>query len=106
MMKKRHIASLLSGLIFPGAGQIFNREPLKGTGYIVATVALIIGLVGLVTVAFYRAVGQWDGYGSLWVLYGHELARVDSGIILCLLGLFAAWVLSIIDAYIRGKQRE
>ncbi len=106
MIKKRYIASLLSGLVFPGAGQIFNREPLKGAAYIVVTVGLIIGVVGLVTVALFRAVGQWEGYGSLLVLWGHELARVEGGIILCLLGLFAAWVLSTIDAYIRGKERE
>ena len=105
-MKKSHIAALLSIFIFPGAGQIYNREPLKGIACIILTIVSLIGLVSLIIVSFLRAAEDFGGYGSIWVLWGRELARVGDGIIICLLGLFCIWIISIIDAYIRVRRKK
>jgi TM2 domain-containing membrane protein YozV len=101
-MKKMYIAALLSALVFPGAGQIYNREPLKGVGYIVLTIAGLVTVVSLIIISFFRAVEHYAGYGPIWALWGKELTRSGPTIILCLVGLFCVWVVSIIDAYVRA----
>jgi TM2 domain-containing membrane protein YozV len=101
-MGRKRIAALLSALVFPGAGQIYNREAVKGTGLIVVTIGLIVGLVLAVLRSFYRAAELYDGYGSIWTLWGAELGRSRGLITMCIVGLFVAWIFSIVDAYLRG----
>jgi TM2 domain-containing membrane protein YozV len=101
-MERRRTAALLSTLLFPGAGQIYNRERVKGAGLIVVTIGLIFGVVFLVLRSFFRAAQLYDGQGSIWTLWGGELGRVGVPIIACIVGLLGVWIFSIVDAYLRG----
>ncbi|MCI0481654.1 MAG: hypothetical protein L0213_08715, partial [Candidatus Dadabacteria bacterium] len=53
-MEKKYTAALLSGLLFPGAGQCYNRQPVKGVIYIMCTLGSIFALVGLIMGGVWR----------------------------------------------------
>jgi hypothetical protein len=78
---------LLSGLAFPGLGQLANGQPLKGAGLIYGTLGLVAG-----TVLLYRA----DHDGSRPV--GAEYVRLGAyGVVSTALPLL--WIYAIADAW-------
>jgi diadenosine tetraphosphate (Ap4A) HIT family hydrolase len=102
-------AALLSGLVCPGAGQIQNRDYLKGV--------LLIG-VTLVTAGWLFARLLKDILGTLpedpstfdplqVFALAEEIQRRNAGSFLaCTLVLLALWLYGIVDAYIRGARPQ
>lgn len=78
--RRKIVAFILSG-IFPGLGQFYNRQPLKGAAFVVAGVVLS-WLSG-------RAV-------PVDLLAPHPLG-IDLIVLLCL--LLAVWLWSLVDAW-------
>ena len=104
-MRHKLIPAALSGLVLPGAGQIYNGERVKGAVLIAATLA-ILGAALYVTwdaavgIIFSPGPGQAapDIYGLL-----HSVVRINRVFYLrALLGLLAIWVYSIVDAYLKA----
>jgi TM2 domain-containing membrane protein YozV len=103
-MQKKTVAVLLSGLVFPGAGQIYNKQPYKGVIFIFLSLGLIIALAALVIDWLYQVVRNYDGYEILTNVLIREFADFRVPIIWCVLGIFIVWIMSIFDAYIVGNK--
>lgn len=78
--RRQVIALMLSG-IFPGIGQLYNRQPVKGA------IGVVLGLV--LTWAAARAAPA-DPVA---------LAQPGAGVLGPLLALLAVWVWSLVDAW-------
>jgi diadenosine tetraphosphate (Ap4A) HIT family hydrolase len=100
-------AALLSGLVCPGAGQIHNRDYLKGILLIGATLIAALWLLARLTTQVLRGLPEdratFDPL-SVFALV-EDIQRQNAGFFLgCTLVLTALWVYGIVDAY-RGGQR-
>jgi tetratricopeptide (TPR) repeat protein len=86
-------AALFFAGLFPGLGQFYNREPVKG-GLLVAGALICIGVGGaslfqlLFTVMSARSHGQVDSYGAWFGFLG-----------------FVLWLYSVIDAVVVAQRR-
>jgi diadenosine tetraphosphate (Ap4A) HIT family hydrolase len=102
-------AALLSGLVCPGAGQIHNRDYLKGILLIGATVIAALWLLARLMTEVLRGLPE-DGATSdpLAVLaLVEEIQRRNAGFFLGFtLVLTALWVYGIVDAYRRGPRPQ
>jgi TM2 domain-containing membrane protein YozV len=106
-MEKRHISALLSGLVFPGAGQFYNNHRLKGLVYVVVTVVCIAALVFVVLRDLFRALeSTMNGGGLLWDAAIKELGSSRGPIVLWVLILAVSWIASIVDAYVAAGKGE
>ncbi len=106
-MERKYVSALMSGLIFPGAGQLYNRQRLKGTVYIVLTIGCIIALVSVVMRDLYRALEYaMAGEGRLWEVLGRELGASTTAIVACILILAISWAVSVVDAYLAAQKEE
>lgn len=98
-------ALVLSALVFPGAGQVYNGDRLKG--YLLMALALIISLFLVLKVVM----GFTSYYTALFsetpqqVAPGAALAEEIPTILLFLGILVVIWVYSMIDAYWVGKEK-
>jgi hypothetical protein len=81
------VAFFLAG-VFPGLGQLYNHQPLKGGAFLVAGVALS-WLIGRVVPHDLVALAS---------------AKVGTDVILLLCLLFAIWLWSAIDAWRVGSR--
>ena len=106
-MEKRYIAALLSGLVFPGAGQFSNGQPAKGAVYVLVTLLSIIALVLVIARCFLRAleIAEYSGT-AVWneVIRGLGASRITIVVLLVILGV--VWVAGIVDAYVTAKEAE
>jgi TM2 domain-containing membrane protein YozV len=110
-MERKYVSALLSGLIFPGAGQFYNRERLKGTVYIVLTIGCIIALAFVVMRDLYHALEYaMAGEAGLWEVLSKELSKELSAsrtaILVCILILAISWAVSVVDAYLAAQKEE
>jgi len=103
--RNRTVAVLLSGLVWPGAGQIYNRERAKGLVFI--AVSGLAGLVFMVKAAGILIEGLGADPAALSLdemqalsdrLQGNPILAASS------LVLTLVWLWGIIDAY-RGARR-
>jgi hypothetical protein len=107
-MKKAILSPLLSALIFPGAGQINNRQYLKGST-IIATV-LIAGIIFFIKVC--RDIMKIVPLGGQDTMNAESINKLSAQIlqqnediikILALLFVIL-WIYGIVDAYVYGKK--
>ena len=103
----------LSGLVFPGAGQIALKYYIRGIGFILITLAGLI-LMGIPVVQTLIAV--LDQLGTLQD--GDELERIVNTMDLVRIGLSspallwgiiiltASWIAATADAYLLGKRMD
>ena len=78
--RRKIVALILSG-VFPGLGQLYNRQPLKGAAFVVAGV-MLSWLLGRAVPASPLA-----------------LAQPSANVIALLCVLLAIWLWSVIDAW-------
>jgi hypothetical protein len=81
--RRKVVALVLSG-VFPGLGQIYNRQPIKGAAFVIGG-AVLSWLVG-------RAVP-----GTVDMLMAAPLG-INAVLLACL--LLAIWIWSVIDAWL------
>lgn len=108
-MKRGLISALLSGLVCPGAGQLYNRQYVKGA----VMVAAALSLVGA---AVYRTWEEMLRYASA-VMPGEildsagpmvqKIAETNKPFYnkIAVISL-VLWLYGIVDAYIIGKKRD
>lgn len=90
MPRRKAIAFVLSG-IYPGLGQFYNREPVKGAAFVVSGTVL--------SWLFVRALPS--DLLSLDLLSGEVSAPVQFGatLLVSLVLLLAVWIWSLVDAW-------
>ncbi|MBN2223558.1 MAG: hypothetical protein JW765_02675 [Deltaproteobacteria bacterium] len=106
-MEKRFVSAILSGFVFPGAGQFYNNQPAKGVIYVLLTVLSIIVLVFVIARDLYRALENVGvAGGGLWDPFWAELGGSRGSITILLIILAISWAVGIVDAYMVAQDRE
>lgn len=112
-MKSSVKAALLSGLVFPGLGQIVLKRYLKGSLLITAVFIAIIMLVMDATQRAQAILEKIEAEGGAISMYtiteaANRSAEDYSGTVpsMALLLIFACWCYAIIDAYLIGKKTD
>lgn len=107
-MNRKVVAALLSGLVCPGAGQLYNGQRVKG-GALMAAVLVILALLFHETWgALYDMLMSMppeealsDPFGLARRVIEHDKAFYDRATV----ALGAAWVYGMVDAYVCGGRR-
>ncbi|MBI5189429.1 MAG: hypothetical protein HZA22_01955 [Nitrospirae bacterium] len=104
-MSRGFVAALLSGLACPGAGQIYNRQYVKG-GILAAITLIIVGAVFYLTwTGMSEATSSMPPEEVLLDLFGIARRVLESNreTFLRLTAAFAVvWVYGMVDAYVCG----
>lgn len=85
--RRRKIAALILSGVFPGLGQVYNREPIKAAAFVVVGIVL-----------------SWC-LGRALPPDPQGLARPGTAVVVLLGVLLAIWLWSIIDAW-RAARRS
>ena len=112
-MKKSIKGAFLSGLVFPGVGQIVSRHYKSGIAFVLTTLA---GLVLIIMKAVQQAlivvekIESMDGPIDMSTISNTAIqvtTTYDSLIPnLALLVIALCWIISIVDAYRIGKKMD
>jgi hypothetical protein len=113
MMKNSVKGALLSGLVFPGLGQIVLKRYARG---IVLMTAVMIALYVMIVTAVqqaYAILGSIESEGgvpdseAIGQAAAQAAAASDSPVVAAMsLLLIVCWVVGIIDAYRIGRQKD
>jgi hypothetical protein len=79
--KKNPIIAVIASFIFPGLGQIYNRETRKGIGYIIMGVIFV----------------------SLWLFLMHD-RHIIGPILVSGASIILLWISNMYDAYKTAKE--
>lgn len=106
-MKKSLSAPLCSALVIPGLGQIINQDIAKGLGLLASVfILLILGVVKLVLI-LNAALETPAGMGPSPETFTDRLLASDFTLIWGFVAaFFVIWLYSVIDAFLRGRQRD
>jgi Mn2+/Fe2+ NRAMP family transporter len=108
-MHRGMIAALLSAFVWPGAGQLYNREFKKGALLIGLTlavaVAVMIATAAEVTRQLPANIDDLDA-DLVRTLPAQVLAARPGTLLASSLLLLAAWGYGIVDAYFGGRGRR
>ena len=99
-------AALLSALVIPGAGQLFNREWVKSIFIMVVFLASSLGFlipITLAVVGYYLAMAQADGDAASRAL--QPMWTMQTQLITLVLVTIIIYVYSVIDAYRQCQRR-
>lgn len=113
-MKKSLKGALLSGLVFPGAGQLWLKQPIRGIALMVAVSA---ALLVVATEAARQALSMLEKIesegGALDLFAVATAASQASGIVAgnalvksAWLALIFSWIISTVDAYFTGRRLD
>ena len=104
-------AALLSGLIFPGVGQLSLGYKKRGWLFVGASLVFLYLIISEIIQAAYSVVAEMQKNGVIDV---ETISNTTSAMVsfsdnsflnVLLLLLIAGWVVSIIDAYRLGKKQ-
>jgi hypothetical protein len=108
-MHRGMVAALLSAGVWPGAGQLYNREFKKGALLIGLTLAVamvvIIATASELTRQLPADMGDLDA-DLVRTLPAQVLAARSGTLMVSSLLLLAAWAYGIVDAYVGGRGRR
>ena len=102
-------AVLLSGLVFPGLGQIYLKRNRRGIAIILLTISLLGFLIGMVITAVLQNVEKLQGRGPIDASDASALAASLSVAHspyynFALFAIICCWLFAVIDAYRAGKE--
>jgi TM2 domain-containing membrane protein YozV len=106
-MKKKTTAIILSGLVFPGAGQIYLRRYVRGAALIAAALAVVGAVVYktlVLSLDLVLTIPQEEMAGGLMPLATKVLESARGFYNACAVGLLVVWAAGVIDAYIAGEE--
>jgi len=108
-MKRALIAALLSGLVLPGLGQLYNRRLGRGLAFIMTMSGLLIALALTVffkmgqaveTLSLEEATGQ-----GRWTAVSQAFVKLDLTWLGIVVGIMVlVWAISVIDAFRDGRR--
>lgn len=107
-MKKSVKAALLSGLVFPGLGQVYLKRRRRGFSIILVTLTLLGFLIGMTVVSLLQNVERLQGRGPIDVSDASALAASlpvthSPYYNAVLIAVVCCWLFAVIDAYRAGK---
>jgi len=108
-MKKSMKAGLLSGLVFPGVGQVYLGCRRRGWAFVVSVILLFVYVVIHITVLAYREIAAAAAKGvaiDITALQKAVAAGSDTVTTAGLALLVLIWLAAIIDAYMAGERLE
>jgi TM2 domain-containing membrane protein YozV len=108
-MKKSLKAALLSGLVFPGAGQVYLGFRMRGWAMIVAVILIFAYVVIHITVQAYREITAAAAKGvaiDIPAVQQSVAASSDAATTAALALLVFLWVAAILDAFVAGERLE
>jgi TM2 domain-containing membrane protein YozV len=111
-MKAGVKAALLSGLVFPGSGQIYLKRYGRGLFFMVLVLLglIIVAAIAAVDVMEGMAAGQIEGgaidMNALANLVAASLAHSGAYVNVILIFIACCWIYSVIDAYRIGKKSD
>ena len=106
-MNKRFLSSLISGFIYPGAGQLLNGHYVKGWIVIALTTLDFVFLVFYILKGFKTIITNISApFGSMWEFIAASLNVYGKQELMLLVVLFGLWIYAIIDAYIGVSTEE
>ena len=110
-MKKSLKGALLSGLFFPGAGQLWLKHPIRGIALLVAvsvSLGVIVTKVGQQALTILEKMESEGGPVDLVAIVNlaHASSYDDFAMKCASLMLIVCWIVSIIDAYILGGKKD
>ena len=108
-MKKSMKAALLSGLVFPGAGQIHLGQRRRGWAFIVSVILIFVYIVIHMTMHAYREIAAAAAKGvaiEMDALQKAVAASSDTVTTAGLALLVLIWLAAILDAYVAGERIE
>ncbi len=104
-------AALLSGLLFPGAGQLFLKRYYRGAAIIAFSLTSILFLIFYMVIVGQKVLSSSPLKGTAFNLKAFFFLMFDiikslnfTYILLIFLVIFLVWIISIIDAYHFGKK--
>jgi hypothetical protein len=107
MIQKRVISPLISGLIFPGAGQLLNGQYLKGSIIIVLTILNLLFLVLYINWGFQTLTARMSApTGTVWQFIGAGFLVYGKQELCLLVILFVIWVFGIVDAHLGAPSEK
>jgi TM2 domain-containing membrane protein YozV len=108
-MKKSVKAALLSGVVFPGTGQVYLGRRRRGWAIIVSAILIFAYVVIDITVHAYREIAAAAARGAaidIAAIQKSVAASSGSAATAGLVLLVLLWLAAIIDAYITGERVE
>jgi TM2 domain-containing membrane protein YozV len=110
-MKKAVKAALLSGLIYPGLGQLWLKHPIRGIVLMVAVSASLAAIVTKVAQQALTMLEKMEAEGGTVDLVAllnlaHATSYDDFAMKCASLTLIACWAVSIVDAYVLGREKD
>lgn len=107
-MKKNITAALLSGLVLPGAGQLYRGRKLKGGIMLLLVTILLLFLVTVLASTVQECMEATRLHGELDETLLAEVLRRRAPAALWLSGaFFSLWVFGVVDALLdRGNGKD
>jgi TM2 domain-containing membrane protein YozV len=108
-MKKSLKATLLSGLVFPGTGQLYLGQRRRGWALIFSVLLIVVYIVIHMTVQAYREIAAAAAQGlaiDLTALQKSVAASSDTVTTAGLALLILIWLAATIDAYMAGERLQ
>ena len=103
-MKKTIISPLLSAFVFPGTGQLKNRQNLKGVIFILATVILLIIIFYKIYAIIISSVSNPSQVNLSEDFVSKIEAKVYAENRVWVLLLIIVWIAGIVDAYLSARK--
>jgi hypothetical protein len=107
MKSRAAVAVLLSALVWPGAGQLYNREVVKGLAFIVVSAAAAVVLTAQVTAILVQglstdlsAMTLEETFALSARLRGSQALWASAAVLL------AVWLGAVADAYRSARRRS
>lgn len=107
-MKNLLIPVLLSALVLPGAGQMFNREKIKGGVLMVLFLALSVALCVLVVLGVLPHIprdGSTMSFLEVQALGTRVMVEKGRSIEATWWAMITVWVYGILDAFLGARAR-
>jgi TM2 domain-containing membrane protein YozV len=101
-MRRALIAASLSALVWPGAGQMVNRDVKKGLLLIVLSAVAAAGFLSVIGFAVFEAVSRGPAAGAddeTLALLADVAARAGLRLLACGALILVVWVFAIVDAF-------
>lgn len=109
-MKKSLKGALLSGLVFPGAGQLWLKYYLRGIALIVVVSACLAVIVAKASQQAFAILEKMESEGGavdmVAMLKSASSVHNDSITTPVSAVLLLCWIIGMVDAYIMGRKQD
>lgn len=108
-MKRKLTAAVLSGLVCPGTGQIYNRQRAKGWLLIAATLVIVSAAVYRAAVAAFEVAVSTppdEILSNIFAIANGIMEANKAYLDRVLLAFAVIWVYGIVDAYINAGDNK